>query len=728
MTEQVNQEESDLTRWYEHLVQQHAGWILAMARRQLGDGTMAEEATQAVFLALWQKRRRLANGQQIAGSWLARATAYACSNIRKTERRFNLRQRKAAAMRHEEAQSREAIAEAHQQQLLQLDAALQKLASTDRDIIAARYFQGQTAAQVAEQFHISLAAAEKRTTRAVEKLRARMTRTGVRLENMAVAALLTSGAGTAPPAELISRMLRQAVGAAPINPAATHAARHIAFRSAHIPALAGTAAVALALALVAVIVPTAVHPRGGFVDYVAMFNSRFGKGVTPRNNAAVPLLILFRPQAFQGGQYQVVAGKTVFVANRGWGKRFRSALGITDQDLTGPRFVRYHTFRKRADPAAIVAAAPAGQTPTAAPSFVPDQCYQQPWSAQANTWVAAWLHTNSGAIDVAEAASRRPRFFVPLVAMSPQTTMASALTEVNPPYEFVKAVAGALTVRAMLELHRGNLESCQADLLAAHRCAILISRGHFLLAAMIASSIQLVASRADIALANSGKLSAHEDMAYLHRLQALGTPVPIVADFDTAERWLWLSYVENPTNKPAPSSTGAMETWLLDVLHSHSIANVNRFQDQLVAGLKPRSLLAQIRGLQQDSLHWHRKVPNSLATITINMDLRSAGNGIIDQAGAVAGFRIARIAFALAAYLKQHGTFPSRLIKLSPTYLSMIPHDPYTGKPFGYTASPNGCTVYSPGRFPSRLTTGIHILPGRPILAYLSLPAGRYPL
>ena len=710
------------------VVQEHIGWVYCAARRQLADTNLADDAVQAVFMALWQKRERLISNAQPIGSWLARATRYACNDLRKVQQRRENHERKAAAMRSEAVHGSGSNLEVPENSdlLLALDAAVQRLPSRDRDILVARYFQNQSARQTAQAFDISEAAVKKRITRAVIKLRGIMAHKNIAMDSTALAALLSSGAGTAPNG-LLAKVLQGVSGKAPVSLTAAHAARSIAFHTAHIPAIAGAAAVALAVAAV-IIVPAAIHTRGSFVNYVAMFNQRFGKGVTPQNNAAVPLLILFRPQSFQGGQYQVVAGKTVFVANKNLGKRFLSALGITDQDLTGPRFVRYQTFRKRADPAAIVAAVPAGQAPTAAPSSVPSGCYLHPWSAQANVWVAAWLHTNSGAMDVAEAATHRPRFFVPLVAVSPQTTMAFALTEMNPPYGFVKSVARALTIRAMLELQRGNIKSCQTDLLAAHRCAILISREHFLLAAMVESSIQFMASRADIALANSGKLSAREDMAYLHRLQALGTPVPIAADFDSAERWLWLSYVENPINKPAPSLTAALETWLFDVFCAHSIANVNRFQDQLIAKLKPRSLLAQITGVQKDTLLWHRKAPNSLAAIMINEDLLSAGNEIIGQAGAVAGSRMARIAFALAAYLKKHDTFPNRLIKLAPTYLSMIPHDPYTGKPFDYTASPNGCTLSSPGRFPSQLTAGIHILPGHTILAHLSLPAGRYPL
>ncbi len=93
--------------------------------------------------------------------------------------------------------------------------------------------------------------------------------------------------------------------------------------------------------------------KNGLVDYVAAFNQRFGKGITPQNNAAVPLLILFRPQSFRGGSYTMAAGKMVYVENKNWGHKFRKALGISDRDLQGPQYIPLQEFLTKADYAAI---------------------------------------------------------------------------------------------------------------------------------------------------------------------------------------------------------------------------------------------------------------------------------------------------------------------------------------------------------------------------------------
>ena len=243
---------------FERSVAGHIGWIHSMACRQLADASLADDATQAVFLALWRKRGRL---KKPIGGLLVRATRYACNDIQKSERRRKIRERKVAAMRQEEMQgfASAAAEEAKIEQLLAMDAALQRLSTGDRDVLVARFFQNQTARQVAEQFNISEAAAGKRITRAVTKLRGIMDQKNIAMDSTALAALLSSGAATAPNG-LLEKVLQGVCGKAPVSLTAAHAAHSITFHTAHIPAIAGAAAVTVAVG-VATIVPMALKVR-----------------------------------------------------------------------------------------------------------------------------------------------------------------------------------------------------------------------------------------------------------------------------------------------------------------------------------------------------------------------------------------------------------------------------------------------------------------------------------
>ena len=234
------------------VVQDHIGWVYACARRHLGDASLADDAVQAVFMALWQKRKHLAANAKPIGGWLLRATRYACNDLRKINRRRDHHERKAAAMRREETRSSDEATESKTEQLLALDAAMQKLSTAERDILVARFFQSHTAGAVAQQWQISEAAAEKRISRAVAKLRGIMARKNTSMDSMALASLLTGGAGTAP-SELLGTVLQGITGNAPLSLTATHAARHIAFHTVHIPAIATAAVVAIAVGVAAVV-------------------------------------------------------------------------------------------------------------------------------------------------------------------------------------------------------------------------------------------------------------------------------------------------------------------------------------------------------------------------------------------------------------------------------------------------------------------------------------------
>ncbi len=56
-----------------------------------------------------------------------------------------------------------------------------------------------------------------------------------------------------------------------------------------------------------------------------------------------------------------------------------------------------------------------------------------------------------------------------------------------------------------------------------------------------------------------------------------------------------------------------------------------------------------------------------------------------------------RVAFALAGYHKDHGSYPSKLDELAPKYLKALPNDLFTAKPLIYRPSTDGFLLYSVG-------------------------------
>ncbi len=70
---------------------------------------------------------------------------------------------------------------------------------------------------------------------------------------------------------------------------------------------------------------------------------------------------------------------------------------------------------------------------------------------------------------------------------------------------------------------------------------------------------------------------------------------------------------------------------------------------------------------------------------------------IILQDRATVQGQLSLIAMALAAHKADHKTYPDKLSKLSPGYLKKIPHDIFSGKPFGYEQAGTGRLLYSVG-------------------------------
>jgi len=180
------------------LVARHIDLVYSAALRVArSDRHLAQDVTQMVFIDLARKAWSLPGDVLLAG-WLYRHACYTAAKAVRTERRRKTREQTAMEMRalDDNTEPRwETIAP-------RLDEGLKQLSGPDRDAILLRFLKRQDLRAVGAALGISEDAAQKRVSRALEKLRAILSRRGVALTASGLASVLTTEAVTAAPAGL----------------------------------------------------------------------------------------------------------------------------------------------------------------------------------------------------------------------------------------------------------------------------------------------------------------------------------------------------------------------------------------------------------------------------------------------------------------------------------------------------------------------------------------------
>jgi RNA polymerase sigma factor (sigma-70 family) len=180
------------------LVTRHIDLVYSVALRVAGgDSHLAQDVTQAVFLDLARKAGSLPHVAVLAG-WLYRHAWFTAAKMVRTERRRQIREQTAMEMRaldNNTGSPWELIAP-------HLDEGLNQLSAADRDAIVLRFFKQQDFRVIGAALGVSEDTAQKRVSRALEKLRSVLSKRGATLTATALAPALTAEAVVAAPAGL----------------------------------------------------------------------------------------------------------------------------------------------------------------------------------------------------------------------------------------------------------------------------------------------------------------------------------------------------------------------------------------------------------------------------------------------------------------------------------------------------------------------------------------------
>lgn len=182
------------------LVRSHVDLVYSTALRIAASPHLAEEISQQVFATLARDAARVATRLErgtILAAWLHITTRNIAAQTVRTEVRRRAREHEAARMQELNRDSTEwdCIAPF-------LDEALARLPEPDRAALLLRYFEKKPAREIAATLGLSEAAAQKRLTRALDRLRAFLAPRATTLTAAGLAALLAANSTQSAPATL----------------------------------------------------------------------------------------------------------------------------------------------------------------------------------------------------------------------------------------------------------------------------------------------------------------------------------------------------------------------------------------------------------------------------------------------------------------------------------------------------------------------------------------------
>jgi len=205
---------------FAELVRRYIDLVYSAALRMVRDAHRAEDVTQAVFVALARSARPLAERPVLSG-WLHRTAQNLAANTVRSDVRRRVREQEAAAMNEllsgEPDVTWEDISP-------HLDASLGELSEAERDLLLLRYFQRKPAREMAQALGVSEDAAQKRVSRAVERLRELLAKRGVTVGASGLAAVISVHAVPAAPVGLAATVSAAAIVGATAVAATTAAA------------------------------------------------------------------------------------------------------------------------------------------------------------------------------------------------------------------------------------------------------------------------------------------------------------------------------------------------------------------------------------------------------------------------------------------------------------------------------------------------------------------------
>ena len=451
----------------------------------------------------------------------------------------------------------------------------------------------------------------------------------------------------------------------------------------------------------------------GTPNYLAAFNALAGRSIKPDENAGIPLIFILRPH------------EPVMMP---FWRREVKALGLNASIKRPPAIGSMMAFFRQRfpDPAEkrILSAAKgaASQNPRnwmqymwmnddKASRISAEELHladRQPWVPHNASVLAAFLDANAAALGQVRRATALARFFVPLV---PDRRRSAAMAFANIPWlAQCKTLSQLLLAQADLDLGRGRVVACEADLVAIHQLGRLLVHEPQLIIYLVGRSIDRTADKGDRVLMRDPLVHEKDAAEYLHRLSSLPPMRTIGAAIGVGDRMaqldicvsLYRDIFDTSGRYPDDDINGrffdTFINWnptLIQINYGYNL--LERFASVPVYSRRAASMRSAMQQMSERikarRFGLFGRLPNNIEIKALSTDFRDDVRGCYLAAREAACTRLTRVAFAVKTFQLHYGKYPPSLAALRPRYLRTIPRNPLTGKPFVYSCTGNACVV-----------------------------------
>jgi hypothetical protein len=452
-------------------------------------------------------------------------------------------------------------------------------------------------------------------------------------------------------------------------------------------------------------ITTPLHPNG-MPDYTSWLNERMARGVTPENNAAVPILL--------------AAGTDGTLSDS---RRDEVLTGVGLPARTLPRKYQYFSLWARrqfesASATAAVTTPPAARPPSDADlQKQEEQLCIRPWKTAEHPLWTQWLDSQKESLDLAHQAAARPRYHFPALPSSAGSQPGDSILALLPSLGVVRGLSNLLLSDAQHQIADGNAPAFTRDVTDAIKIGNLLTQRPFVIENLVGYAIQQSACKAALnALAEPGLLQASDAGALLAAMDAI-PPLPeidfngermmhldlccFVAEFGYSRSLYGFDALGFREARDPPFA--ALRALVVPLHINAKMREINGIFDEIGQSQRLPTYRERAGALRRLETEFQASVARVRRSTGLDRIFAEAGPLIADpnarRQAVITQRDLTRVALALHACRAAKGEYPVSLESLAAPggTLAKVPLDGFTDAPLLYKKDGTGYLLYSVG-------------------------------